>query len=700
MNPSNGYITGSYVNVSAKTIKLGQGALTATDAVGVGWNAGYNSSNLSVSVGSSSGANAGSSSVSLGFGAQANKDNCIVLTANGAGLISAVASSCKIDPIRDVNAKTLTSPYVIQYDDTEKELIKSVDLHTRDIECRNINNTRTLTNVSTASLYNGQLTVGVGGDKIIAGAGNNVLVVDLTNQKVGIKIATPTTTFQVGTTLYVDETTGRVGIGIPSPDENLEVDGSIQIDSNGPARLKFQQTGQIPYAVAEIDAGPDGNGGQLEFFTSNSGTGVSKKMVIRNDGATEIYSDGIGLSILSTDGTSQQAQIYHDSTGTQDLIIDTDAPATTTKGISFRTQAGVQQLRIGYFGELGFSPANNIGLQGQVLQSNGQGQPPSWEDAPTGGTTYTAGAGISISPSNVISTAATFVDTTTNQQIQGHKNFGYATGIGITGTSAWPLRVAQYGATISGPLGQYVYGNGAWSYAGFNWTSQNPNDAVGLYVDEGIRCSRQFILSDRRIKKDIIDINDEQALLKLRLLKPKRYKYIDPQRGTDEVYGFIAQEVAEVIPYSVNLEKSYIPSHMVFCKIITTTTTTTTLDTKVPHNLTTLDIISFRNSKHNLIEEVKVLEIINDKTVKIDKVFTTSETTFIASSGETETNVLFLYGKKVNDLHAINKDTIWTTATAALQEVDRQLQAEKSKNLNLTSRLEALEARIKTLDGN
>ena len=60
-----------------------------------------------------------------------------------------------------------------------------------------------------------------------------------------------------------------------------------------------------------------------------------------------------------------------------------------------------------------------------------------------------------------------------------------------------------------------------------------------------------------------------------------------------------------------------------------------------------------------------------------------------------ETNVLFLYGKKVADLHAINKDTIWTTATAALQEVDRQLQAEKIKTLKLTSRLESLEARIK-----
>ena len=101
-------------------------------------------------------------------------------------------------------------------------------------------------------------------------------------------------------------------------------------------------------------------------------------MVIRKDGATEIYSDGIGLSILSSDGALQQAQIYHGSTGTQDLIIDTDAPATTTKGISFRTQAGVQRLRIGYFGELGFSPTNDIGTSGQILESRGAGNTPIW----------------------------------------------------------------------------------------------------------------------------------------------------------------------------------------------------------------------------------------------------------------------------------------------------------------------------------
>jgi len=60
--------------------------------------------------------------------------------------------------------------------------------------------------------------------------------------------------------------------------------------------------------------------------------------------------------------------------------------------------------------------------------------------------------------------------------------------------------------------------------------------------------------------------------------------------------------------------------------------------------------------------------------------------------------MIYLYGKEIPDLHILNKDSIWTTATAALQEVDRQLQAEKIKNLNLTSRLEALEARITSLE--
>jgi hypothetical protein len=38
---------------------------------------------------------------------------------------------------------------------------------------------------------------------------------------------------------------------------------------------------------------------------------------------------------------------------------------------------------------------------------------------------------------------------------------------------------------------------------------------------------------------------------------------------------------------------------------------------------------------------------------------------------------LFVYGQYVNDLHILDHDTIYTVATAALQEVDRQQQADK-----------------------
>ena len=39
-----------------------------------------------------------------------------------------------------------------------------------------------------------------------------------------------------------------------------------------------------------------------------------------------------------------------------------------------------------------------------------------------------------------------------------------------------------------------------------------------------------------------------------------------------------------------------------------------------------------------------------------------------------------MYGQQVDDFVFLKKDAIWTIATSALQEVDRQLQAEKMRN--------------------
>ena len=58
---------------------------------------------------------------------------------------------------------------------------------------------------------------------------------------------------------------------------------------------------------------------------------------------------------------------------------------------------------------------------------------------------------------------------------------------------------------------------------------------------------------------------------------------------------------------------------------------------------------------------------------------------------------LFIYGQRVNDFCYLKKESIWTVATSALQEVDRQLQAEKARNDALEARLLALEEKLSNI---
>jgi predicted nuclease with TOPRIM domain len=51
---------------------------------------------------------------------------------------------------------------------------------------------------------------------------------------------------------------------------------------------------------------------------------------------------------------------------------------------------------------------------------------------------------------------------------------------------------------------------------------------------------------------------------------------------------------------------------------------------------------------------------------------------------------IFVYGQQVNNFMNLQKSYIWTVATAALQEVDRQLQSEKLKNIELFNKVDVL----------
>ena len=98
----------------------------------------------------------------------------------------------------------------------------------------------------------------------------------------------------------------------------------------------------------------------------------------------------------------------------------------------------------------------------------------------------------------------------------------------------------------------------------------------------GAVSSTRFILhSDERIKKNIVDVEDDEALVKLRKLHPKKYRYIDESaQGAHQVYGFLANEVQEVLPDAVVEHTNEVPSiYLIVARLLSTQNFVHILDT-------------------------------------------------------------------------------------------------------------------------
>jgi len=242
---------------------------------------------------------------------------------------------------------------------------------------------------------------------------------------------------------------------------------------------------------------------------------------------------------------------------------------------------------------------------------------------------------------------------------------------------SYPLTV--FGSSNSGSIGGYA----GW-YNVYGWQNQTTSYDVSIYSQNFMMAGQGFVsVSDQRIKKDIIEIEDGESLSILRQIEPKRYRYIDEyKRGTDYVYGFIAQQVRGVLPAASGLVKDFIPSIMTSATVSYDSTndiTTVTLVDNKQHNLTSEN----SNSRVRFFDEndmntdLELHEIVSGDIFKV--------------KGELKGVNTFVYGVEVDDFHTLNKDAIFTVAVAALQEVDRQLQEEKQKVSNLETELATLQ---------
>jgi hypothetical protein len=199
---------------------------------------------------------------------------------------------------------------------------------------------------------------------------------------------------------------------------------------------------------------------------------------------------------------------------------------------------------------------------------------------------------------------------------------------------------------------------------------ENGNVVIGGNVNVGSLTNP----SDSRIKKDIEDINDDTALNKLLLIQPKIYNYIDEERnkGFGKVYGFIAQQIKEIIPEAVPIIQYIIPNIYKSCLI----NNKREVYHSIPSNIPIDTEVKIRGSDY------KIKEIYEDHFV-IDK--------------DIETDEAFVYGYSVDDFHTLNKDYIFTLNVCATQELHRRIEAHNVVIQSHEDRIKELETKMERM---
>ena len=245
------------------------------------------------------------------------------------------------------------------------------------------------------------------------------------------------------------------------------------------------------------------------------------------------------------------------------------------------------------------------------------------------------------------------------------------------------------------PLSYFNFYNSTLDHSNSSWWG---SPSASIYASKDILSGGYFVsgrggvsASDSRIKKEIVDVEDGAALETLRLLKPKQYQYVDEfESGTEPVWGFIAQEVRETLPYATQLRTECIPNIYEVANVSASNVITlTNFDTSgLESNVMVLKVYDTENKEHL----INIAEVVDEHSVRVDEDLTEWIRSIDESGNVVAGNQLFVYGQQVDDFVFLKKEAIWTVATSALQEVDRQLQAEKEKVASLEERLAALEA--------
>ena len=196
------------------------------------------------------------------------------------------------------------------------------------------------------------------------------------------------------------------------------------------------------------------------------------------------------------------------------------------------------------------------------------------------------------------------------------------------------------------------------------------------------------VTSDRRVKQNIVEVDDDLALQQLRAIDVMYYDYIDKENYSEgKTIGFISQQVKEVIPMAVQIQGDYLPDEMREAEVTFEPFATTDEDnTPIIKYKFDVDGLSGNKYKFKMLNGDKV------ETVELEK---DEDGKFTCDTKYDET--VYVYGKWVDDFHILSKSKLFTVNFSATQQIDKNQIVLQQKVATLENELALIKAQVEML---
>jgi hypothetical protein len=252
---------------------------------------------------------------------------------------------------------------------------------------------------------------------------------------------------------------------------------------------------------------------------------------------------------------------------------------------------------------------------------------------------------------------------------------GYV-GIGVSNPT-YPLHISSMqSATLT-----YGYLNSAGTIGTTTGTG-----TYSIYATGRIAASEFNAVSDMRIKTSVSSIDPEFARQCIRNLDPVSYRMIDTVvNGDQPTFGFIAQQVDNVVNNAVRIAKDFIPDVYDMAKVINGNLLSLQSDNKRFSNVSiNARLKLYMDDAKNREVVVTVISIIDDQTIVVDRNLMQDK--------------VFVYGQEVDDFKTINTNALLSITVAALQKTDAECEALKRENSVLKDQMNMLMTRIAQIE--